>query len=363
MSFGLKITEPPILEMDKKDWVEYEGTYVSKRTAAALKAHKTRRKNKQWKKYKTISKENQRDILVDLLLKSNNEWMKYNHSRYTDEYKRNVIILESPELLFLKRIKEKNKEEIPVQVWIPNNKEFDKFEHVEWCNACKGNVWGEHQLKDYSNNWCDTNVLLLNQSYFDLVNHQLICDNGRSYRDLKDKLKSFSTCMIWADYCGAFTTYTKDIEQTFSSLILGNHSYYAMTFCKRDPNRSKKNKEYSYTNCIIAVNDFVSKAAKKHGYEVELLPESSMYKSNMYTVIFLVKYEMMDKCKEQITTLLDEHKKIKIELDHKIKDLDNLMYGLDRTGEQCDICGRYFKNVHQHKFCVHGGQEKPVILV
>lgn len=354
MGFGLDIKNKSI-EVSKENWVEYKGIFYPPRTAAALKAAETRRRNDLYTKYKTKTKEEQREIILDLIEKANNEWMEYNHSRYTDEWKRNIILLESPKCLFLKeylgRFQKNNY--IPNQIWIPNNEEFDKFKCATHCNACKGNIWGEHQIDGFSSSWNDRDILLLNCSYLSFVGGKIKDDcEPYTYRE-NHRLKRFSVCMIWADYCGAFSTHRDDIKATFYNLLLGNHSYYAITFCTRDRGKNKL-KKYRRTDCIIAVNDFVSKIAREYGYVVELLPESGMYKPFMFSAIFLVKYEVMEKAKEEITKLLDEYRKTRIVLDHKIKDLDNIVYRLNVNGTQCSKCGRYFKDIDKHSFFCNG---------
>lgn len=345
MSFGVDISDSTLKEPDKKDWVCYEGVMMPKMSAAGKKRWATVRKNMHYKKYKCLSKEDQREIIIGLLIKSEKEWMIHNHERYTAFGRRNIIILETPELLFLKKLDEKYKEQIPFEVWIPNNIEFEKFEHEDFCNACKGNIYGEHQIKGCSSNWYDTRIKLLNLSYLEFIKRK-----ETYFRD------EFSTSLIWADYCGAFSSYTEDIEETFSSMILGNHSYYAITFCKRDPKRNEKLKQYKFTNCIIAVNDFVSKTAKKYGYTAEILPESSMYKTNMFTAIFLIKYTMMEEHKDEITKVIEEHRIIEKQLRQKLETFDILIRQANRLNdlEKCDECGKYCKDVMKHKVCSHG---------
>ena len=89
MSFGLKVIEP-ILEIDKSDWVEYEGTYVSKRTAAALKAHKTRKKKAKKKQYSNREKKDEIIKIIEGIIKKNVGLMSEN-------YPCNILSLETSE--------------------------------------------------------------------------------------------------------------------------------------------------------------------------------------------------------------------------------------------------------------------------
>lgn len=329
MGFGLDILDKQI-EVDKTEWVDYNGTLVPKRKAAALKAWDTRKRNKHYKKYKTISKAEQRRIILDLIEDANKNWKKYNFMRYSG-MKKNILVLESPECLFLKeyikRFEQHSKRyHWPNRIYIPNNIEFDKFgEHTKYCVGCNksGRITSSHSLKEFKNVYSGTEqvINLLNCSYADLI------DSAGWY------FNKFSFCMIWADYTGAFSTYSKDIAKTFKSHMLGNHSYFAVTFSKRDPARAKKLKEYSITNCIVAVNDFVSKAAKKYGYDVELLPESNMYKANMYTAIFLVRYKIMDDNKAEIDSIVSEVKEMDKKIDEKMKHLDRIINNISDDKE------------------------------
>jgi len=198
MSSGLNNIIKPI-EVSKEDWIAYEGVMYSPRTVAALKAAKTRKRNKHYAKYKTKTKDEQRDIIIDFLLRSDKEWNKYNH--YPIIYQRKAIILETPELLFLKKLKKKCNGKLPIKIFIPNNKEFKKFICLKNCDCV---------LEGYGTNYYHYEVGLYNQSYL-----QFIKDNCRTYRDNN----KFSVCMIWADYCGAFSSHTKDIEETFRSML------------------------------------------------------------------------------------------------------------------------------------------------
>ena len=100
-SFGLNITEN-IPETDKSDWVNYNGTYVSKRTAAALKARDTRKVNKEKNSYNNKLKRKQRKKLIQLFNVVTNNYNKYNPSRYASHP--SIILLESPEVLFLEEL-------------------------------------------------------------------------------------------------------------------------------------------------------------------------------------------------------------------------------------------------------------------
>ena len=85
MGFGLKVTEP-ILEHDKKDWVEYEGVYYPKRTVAALKAHKTRKQNAQKKLYGNRPKKNKTINLIKKHIENEDKYHNIIFSLETSEY-------------------------------------------------------------------------------------------------------------------------------------------------------------------------------------------------------------------------------------------------------------------------------------
>ena len=91
-------------------------------------------------------------------------------------------------------------------------------------------------------------------------------------------------------------------------------SIYALTFSIRDVQRKKKLPGYSKTNCIVAVNDYVTKAAKKYGYVAELLPESGIYKKNMYTAMFSIKHKYISKNLEKVKSMFEQYDNLTTEL-------------------------------------------------
>lgn len=316
MGFGLKITEN-IIQTDKKNWVDYEGIYVPKMVAAGKKAWETRKKNQEIKKYKSLPKDTQREIIFNFMFKALKEWKQYNLERYSTDHP-SILLLETPELFAVKKLelmikkrynhlKDSANEYHPHTIIIPNDKQY--FELHE-------KIGGGHIYSEYLHSF----VEVFDTSYLDFI-------QGYHWKSMhhREYPKKFSLCLIWADYCGAFSSHTQDIEKTFESKLLGNHSYYAITFCKRDPQRDKKLKKYSMTNAIVAVNDFVSKTARKYGYEIELLPESSMYKSNMFSAIFLVKYKHIDKNLEQLTKLVNTYYDLQSDLKLKLREIDVLI--------------------------------------
>ena len=87
-----------------------------------------------------------------------------------------------------------------------------------------------------------------------------------------------------------------------------------MTFNRRDVARKRKIPNYSNTNCIVAVNDYVSKLAKKYGYKVELHKSSGFYKSTMFTAIFIVEHKYVTKNQKQIEKALEIYNNVILDL-------------------------------------------------
>jgi len=287
----------------KKAWDTRKENKKNKNRNRALKAWKTMRKRgfvtKKQKKdlYNNKRKENQRKILVNLIKEKKELFNKSNPLRRSNLYPK-IIYLDSPKLYFTKLL---DKEEInnDFSLIIPNNKEFYKFHHSR-----RWNIWGQTQIqyeehinKDYYKPL--HHIVLENKSFKDYIL------NGSPIDNKEDMY--FNTFFIWADYCGSFSSYLEDIELVFKNKVLGNNSIFAMTFNRRDVARKQKIPNYSTTNCIVAVNDYVSKLAKKYGYKVELHKDSGFYKATMFTAIFIVEHKYITKNQEQIEKALETY--------------------------------------------------------
>jgi len=277
----------------------------------ALKAWKTIRKNGGKKKvkkkidYRNKKKENQREILINLIKKEILENDKFKENNPLREKGRMVqgIYLESPELLFTRKLQENN---LLHEMFfkIPNHLEHDKFNHSR-----RSNIWGETEIQ-YEEH--------ISGDFYHAI--QNVCLDNCSYNDLvKGYEQKWNTAFIWADYCGAFSSFYEDIELTFSKKILGNGSIYALTFSIRDMAKSKKLPSISNINCMVALNDYVGKMAKKYGYIVELLPESGNYKQSMYTGIFKVIHPQLSKDTEKIIELQKTHDRLVSELNYNVE--------------------------------------------
>lgn len=318
-SFGLNITEN-IPETDKSDWVNYNGTYVSKRTAAALKARDTRKVNKEKNSYNNKLKRKQRKKLIQLFNVVTNNYNKYNPSRYASHP--SIILLESPEVLFLEELR-KNKDKIDekiffIRVYIPNEKEYDELDKI---------IYESNDNYNYRYKDLDYRIDVLRESYNEFIK---VCKDGRQARSRCFRHgtwiqniypERFEICFIWADYCGAFSKHMEDIELTFKSKLLCNHSIYALTFNTRDP--SKKKTKYSSMNTIIAVQDYIKKTSKKYGYIVEFLTDQSgLYKPHMYTAVFKCIYEPIEKNLDKIIEFVKTYHTLHSELLNRLHQID-----------------------------------------
>ena len=305
-----------------KKYVDYPPTQeelkkvkVNKNRKRALKAWETIRKRgykgKKQKRslYNNRIKDNQRKILVELI-KEKKELFEKSNPLKQSRYMPKIIYLDSPNLYFTKTL---DKESInnEFNLVIPNDEQWNKF---HWGDD-GGNIFGQRYVQYKEHIHGDLykpirNVILERQSfkeYITEVNNRInVTDNY------------FNTFFIWADYCGSFSSYLADIELVFKNKILGNNSIYAMTFCRRDVARNKKIPKYSNTNCIVAVNDYVLKIAKKYGYKVELHEKSGFYKASMFTAIFIVEHKYISKNQEQIEKALETYNNLILDLKHKM---------------------------------------------
>lgn len=302
----------------------------NKNRIRALKAWETIRKNKELKSkklenqkdYNNKEKQNQREILLKLLSEISEGFDERNPLKKKFACPK-VVYLESPQLLFTKMIQNERKfsEESKgllrfrdLEYNIPNNIEFDKFIHGQYGVNIHGQTKILFEEHIHGDSWHEIeNTILINSSYKEFIK------NTRWNKECDyDK---FNYVFIWADYCGAFSSFKEDIDLTFSKKILGNGSIFALTFSIRDMARDKKLPEYSKTNCIVALNNYVSKCAKKYGYVVELLPESGNYKKTMYTGIFKVTHPQMTEDTMAIIELQKTHDRLINELEYKINKL------------------------------------------
>ncbi len=293
---------------------------LGKNRERALKAWETMRargyvkKKKEVKKvsYNNPKKQKQREVMIKLMHKYLGKFEESNPLRMEKNSMARGIYLESPELLFTKMIDKadwKTKLSGKIFFQIPNNKEFEKFN----ISRDAGNIYGQYgiQYKPHlSGAFYEQieNIILVKSSY-----KQLIERYGEEDR--------WSHFFIWGDYCGSFSTFSEDIELTFSKNILGINSIYALTFSVRDMAKKNKLPKYSETNCMVAVNDFVLKVASKFGYDVELLPESGCYKSSMYTAIFYVKNKYLEKSVKNLDEMLKNLEDKKREIEYQIEKL------------------------------------------
>jgi len=324
MGFGLSITDNTLQEPNKKDWVEHNGIMMSKRSRAAYRRAETIRSTQKEKKktdkekYMTIEKENQRTIVAELLDKVCKEWDENGKSSKAATL---AVILESPELLFIKKLfpgfyglKQDIDYEVPGDIIIPNKDDFYKFPTTQRCY-----YYYAHHLK-YSEESRDINycVGVKPLTYLEFINEYM-----GHYGDLKTRE---NCCLIWADYCGAFSKYKVDIEKTFESKILGDNSYYILTFCVRDPTKNKS--QTSKINCIVEVQDFVKQCARKYEYNVELMAkETGLYKDHMYTCFFHVVTDYIEVHRNKINTLLQDlqnYENLRAEIEKEFKIIDNL---------------------------------------
>lgn len=330
MSSGLDNIMKPI-EMGKKDWVEYEGVMYSPRTVAALKAAKTRKRNKEKKSYNNNVKRKQRNKLIKLMDKALTDYDKKN----IEEYRAvpSILLLESPELLFIKQLEDfysEKKKELPIHsdlkqpytIYIPNNKEHKELKN-NLCLSQKGNWF--RPMFDYRR-VSQFGITALNESFYDFMDTcrygtqetAHIFKHGTWVKNIYPK--RFELTFIWADFCGAFSKHMKDIELTFRSRLLCNHSIFALTFSTRDP--IKKKTKHSSMNTIVAVQDYVKKVSEKYGYKTEFLTEhSGLYKQHMYTAIFHCIYEPIEKNKDELVKMLKTYYDLQAELKNRFNEI------------------------------------------
>lgn len=287
----------------------------------ALKAWETMRKRGYIKKkdkkrsYKNNLKNNQREIMIKLIKEYLKDFEEKNPLRQS-KYMIEGIYLESPELLFTKMI-EKEKLNHEIFFKIPNNLEYKKFNIGQNGFNIHNQAFILYEPHIPGSYWKNiSNIVLVRDSYKDIIQ-----DIGSDFTNIKNH--KWNYVFIWADYCGAFSSFYEDIELTFSKKILGNNSIFAVTFCIRDMAKKKKLPFYSKTNCIVALNDFVTKSAKKYGYTTEILPESGNYKQNMYTCIFKIIHPQLTKDAEKIIELQKTHNLLVSELEYKINKIKN----------------------------------------
>jgi len=322
MSSGLNNIIKPI-EVSKEDWVNYKGTYIRfEDMTAGQKSWVTKWKKKEkskpksdLEKYQTDEKKRQRIIVAELLDKVCKEWEKegnfYSKVPFT-------IILESPELLFIKKLFPEwyglNQEidyKIPNYIIIPNDSNFEKFPTTD-----RRYIFHCHNLK--LRNDINYNVGIRPKSYLEFI---------EEYIKFNPKDRGEECCLIWGDYCGAFSTHKKDIEKTFESKILGDNSYYILTFCTRDP--SKKKSSSSKINCVAEVTDFVSQCAKKNEYTIELMAkETGLYKSKMYTCFFHIYTDHVAVHRKKLNLLvenLQNYENIRADIEEEFKIIENLI--------------------------------------
>jgi len=335
VGFGLDIKQKPI-EVSKDDWVEYKGVLYHPNVVRALKAWDTRRKNKETEKYKLECKDIQRKKLIKLMNKALVNYDKNNIKEYSTTP--SILLLESSEIYFLKELgnfyNKKNTNIIkPFNIYIPNNKQSIEIKNNISLNNNKKHtdLYIEHQYQFKYTDICECGVIVLPESYYDFFD---ICKDGnqeknRSFRHgtwIKNIYpERFEFAFIWADYCGAFSKHMKDIELTFKSKLLSNHSIFALTFSTRDP--IKKKTKYSSINNIIAIQDFIKKTALEYGYTVEFLTDySGIYKHHMYIVVFECIYEPIEKNKEQLTKLISTYYDLHNELKNRFNDIKRKIF-------------------------------------
>jgi len=249
-------------------------TTQSKFTARANKAWVTRRQNPLWKKslkskskdkvYDSEEKAGQRQIFIKLLKES------LDNNNFKDNIKNHCpvrgIYLESPELLFTKLIQKENLNS-QIMFRIPNNIDFNKFGGQ---SLDRGR--GKRLRK------IDNGILLKDESYKEMIGSL--------------EKNTFNHCFIWADYCGTFSSYKDDIEETFKKRILGNNSIFGVTFCTRDKNQNQhglNKKVIAKSSYLLVANAHITNCAHNYGYYAESVSEGAgLYKQNMYTLIFKI---------------------------------------------------------------------------
>ena len=190
-----------------------------------------------------------------------------------------ILILESPELMVLREIviqydmeeerlrsrdfmlhpekqgkdydyyREEKKTHI--EIVIPNNLEFDKLKEaiLKWRKESWGDVFRK------------LDITLVNTSAL-----QYLADTDEKFD------------LIWLDYCGAFSYYTKDLDMVFKNDT--TDLKLILTYNIFDP--IKKDESYYFTNVI----DYVLEKVKK---PVRLIKEISYrYKKNMFNIGFMI---------------------------------------------------------------------------
>ena len=303
-----------------------EGNYMkinkTKRQESAKKAWETMKKRGYFRKkdkkvlYNNKVKDNQRNMLINLLKVKVSDFDRINPLR-DKKYMKKGIYLESPSLLFTKKLE---KEHLTDDIFftIPNHIEFDKFNFGSKAGGYVCNAWGQARIQYKPHKSCAfyediNNVVLSRYSYNDTISRGGMCLGSDKWQFV----------FIWGDYCGAFSSFVDDIDVTFDKKLLGNGSIYALTFNKRDMARKKKLPNYNETNCIVAVIDYVTKSAKKNGYKVTILPESGSYKSSMYTAIFEIEHKQISQNLEKINEMYKDYNNLTSELYSKITKVEN----------------------------------------
>lgn len=220
------------LSPQKKAWITIRKN--RKENPYKIRAKKSWATRKKSKRYTTKEKQEQRKKylkLVDYFIEPN------------------ILVLETPNLLFVNQLNLKD----VGRVDIPNNEEFNLFKKLP------------------------KKVNLYNKSYYQFVKEY------KKRHPYSEKINCYD--LIWADYCGTFTRFKKDIELTFKKRLFHNYAFYGLTLCMRDINKNKE-KEMKNKDLILFINEFISRIGQKHHYFTRLSSESGIYKRNMVNLIF-----------------------------------------------------------------------------
>jgi len=173
MSFGLKITEPPILEMDKEDWVNYNGIMMPKNTARAKKAWATIKAKEEKKLYDRNKKNKIRNEIVKII-KNNCE----KHS--------NILTMDTKKFLFANSLQDYN--------FILCEKDMHEYKQMKINKP--------------------SNVKFLHQGNIEEVSYF-----NKEY------------AVVYLDFCCTFETAKKSIKALFVDIRYAD--YFGFTFCLR----------------------------------------------------------------------------------------------------------------------------------
>lgn len=210
MGFGLNITEPPILEMDKKDWVNYDGIMMPKMVAAGKKAAKKRIENQKKKSYDRNGKNKIRNEVVEIIKNS----CKKNS---------NILTMDTKEFLFTNSLQD--------------------FNFI----ICENNLDEYKQMKKNK----PANVKFLHHGSIEEIN----CFN-----------KDYA--IVYLDFCCTFRTAKSVIKTLFTDIRYAD--YFGFTFCLRQNKRELEDYKFDMIKKIQDLLD-VQSMPKYNGVQMKLL--------------------------------------------------------------------------------------------